>query len=518
MINKINRLNFSAISSKLNENNINNNTKIPEINNKANFQSLINDFKTSYRTNRYWGNSGERYVSLPEKSITIMEQLEKPILDNIDYNIFGSRPQLSITFTKSNIKSGDFYCLTVINDTVIAGSGSSEKGIYYSEDKGKTWKESNITSGEFWCLTVVGNTVIAGSDSDKGLYYSEDNGHTWNQSNITTGYFRCLTVIGSTVIAGEIYTNAARGLLYSEDNGHTWNQSNITSGKFISLMVIGSTVIAGSADKGLYYSEDNGHTWQLSNITSGSFRCLTVIDSTVIAGAGSDSSRGLFYSEDNGHTWQSSNITSTKFYCLTVIGSTVIAGCYSYGGLFYSEDKGKTWNQSNITDEEFYHLTVIGNTVIAGGCYVNGLYYSEDNGHTWNQSNINIGRFDCLTVIYSKNTSVCTCIGSSSISGLLYSESISEPSEFKEEREDALAFLNNPDPKNEQIVYNSILSKLFLDWLDYTLVKDCSINKNYIKYKDEAIVRESIDDNILTNNKIVYGNGPYFKFTEKYSC
>ena len=335
MINKINRLNFSAISSKLNENNINNNTKIPEINNKANFQSLINDFKTSYRTNRYWGNSGERYVSLPEKSMTIMEQLEKPILDNIDYNIFGSRPQLSITFTKSNIKSGDFYCLTVINDTVIAGSGSSEKGIYYSEDKGKTWKESNITSGEFWCLTVVGNTVIAGSDSDKGLYYSEDNGHTWNQSNITTGYFRCLTVIGSTVIAGEIYTNAARGLLYSEDNGHTWNQSNITSGKFISLMVIGSTVIAGSADKGLYYSEDNGHTWQLSNITSSSFYCLTVIGSTVIAGSWSN--KGLYYSEDNGHTWQLSNITSGDFLCLTVIGSTVIAGSYSDKGLYYSD-------------------------------------------------------------------------------------------------------------------------------------------------------------------------------------
>ena len=143
MINKINRLNFSAISSKLNENNINNNTEIPEINNKANFQRLINDFKTSYRTNRYWGNSGNHYVSLPEKSMTIEEQLEKPILDNIDYNIFGVRPQSSISFTKSNITSGDFYCLTVIGSTVIAGSWS-DKGLYYSEDNGKTWNQSNI--------------------------------------------------------------------------------------------------------------------------------------------------------------------------------------------------------------------------------------------------------------------------------------------------------------------------------------------------------------------------------------
>ena len=360
MINKINRLNFSAISSKLNEKNINNNTEIPEINNKANFQRLINDFKTSYRTNRYWGNSGNYNVSLPEKSMTIEEQLEKPILDNIDYNIFGVRPQLSISFTKSN-----------------------------------------ITSGNFNCLTIIGSTVIAGSYSHKGLYYSEDNGKTWNHSNIYNSNFSCLTVIGSTVIAGS-----------------------------------GST--AGADKKGLYYSEDNGHTWKSTNITSGNnFSCLTVIGSTVIAG--SETNGGLYYSEDNGHTWQLSNITSGGFRCLTVIGSTVISG-----------SSFRTGSDSNL--------------------------------------------------------------------GLIYTESISEPLEFKEEREDALKFLNSSDPKNDQLIYNSILSKLFLDWLDYTLVKDCSINKNYTKYKDEAIVKESIDNNILTNNKIVYGNGPYFKFTEKYSC
>ena len=256
-----------------------------------------------------------------------------------------------------------------------------------------------------------------------------------------------------------------------------FKNSNITSGKFFCLTVIGSTVIAGSwYDKGIYYSEDNGHTWQLSNITSGHFRCLTVIGSTVIAGSYS-SDKGLYYSEDNGHTWKESNITSGDFFCLTVIGSTVIAG-----------------SGSN-----------------------KGIYYSEDNGHTWQLSNITSGKFLCLTVIVSKFSSTCTCIaGSSSDLGLIYIESISEPSEFKEEREDALAFLNSSDPKNDQIIYNSILSKLFLDWLDYTLVKDCSINKNYINYKDEAIVKESIDNNILTNNMTVYGNGPYFKFTEKY--
>ena len=519
MINKINRLNFSVISSKLDENNINNDTEIPIINNKSNFKSMIDDFKNSYRTNRYWGNSGNHNVSLPEKSMTISEYLEKPILDNIDYDIFRVRPQTSITWSLSKMQAGYFYCLTVIGSTVIAGS--YDKGLYYSEDNGKTWNNSNISTSSFQCLTTIGSTVIAGSYSNRGLYYSEDNGKTWNNSNISTGSFQCLTVMGSIVIAGS-YTSSSRfgdGLYYSENNGKTWNHSNIQSGHFFSLAVIGSTVIAGSySNKGLYYSEDNGKTWNNSNIQTGDFFSLAVIGSTVIAGSGSN--KGLYYSEDNGHTWNQSNIQSDSFQCLTVIGSTVIAGSHS-NGLYYSEDNGYTWQRSNIQSGRFHCLTVIGSTVIAGSSSGNGLYYSEDNGKTWNNSNISTGSFQCLTVIVSKTDSTCTCIAgynNPNSLGLIYTESVTEPLEFKEEREQALEFLNSSDPTNEPLIYKSILSKLFLDWLDYTLVKDCSLNTNYKKYKDEAIVKESIDDNILTNNRIVYGNGPYFRFTDKYKC
>ena len=325
-------------------------------------------------------------------------------------------------FEKSNITSGDFYCLTVISSTVIAGNNSGN-GLYYSEDNGHTWQLSNITFGYFYCLTVIGSTVIAGSNSDKGLYYSEDNGKTWQLSNITSGYFRCLTVIGSTVIAGSYFN---KGLYYSEDNGHTWQLSNITSGHFSCLTVIGSTVIAGSySGKGLYYSEDNGHTWQLSNITSDEFFCLTVIGSTVIAGSWSD--EGIYYSEDNGKTWKKSNITSGHFRCLTVIGSTVIAGSWSNKGLYYSEDNGHTWQLSNITYGNFQCLTVIGSTVIAGShLYKEGLYYSEDNGKTWNQSNITSGSFYCLTDIGST-----VIAGSDSKKGLYYSDSFNLPKVYK---------------------------------------------------------------------------------------
>ena len=52
--------------------------------------------------------------------------------------------------------------VTTHNDTIIAGS-HSYRGLYYSEDKGKTWNQSNINFGGFGCLNVIGSTVIAGS-------------------------------------------------------------------------------------------------------------------------------------------------------------------------------------------------------------------------------------------------------------------------------------------------------------------------------------------------------------------
>ena len=116
---------------------------------------------------------------------------------------------------KSMLKSGS---------TIIKG-GDSYNGLLYSEDNGKTWNESNINTDRFKCLTVVGNTVIAGSYSrnkDRGLYYSEDNGKTWIQSNINSGRFWCLLTDGSKVFASGSY-NTKDCLLYSEDNGHTWN-------------------------------------------------------------------------------------------------------------------------------------------------------------------------------------------------------------------------------------------------------------------------------------------------------
>ena len=80
------------------------------------------------------------------------------------------------------ISYNQFQWLTTIDNIIVAGSFSN-KGLLYSKDNGKTWKESNIKIGDFWCLTVVGNTVITYNLCNE-LYYSKNKGKTWHKSNI----------------------------------------------------------------------------------------------------------------------------------------------------------------------------------------------------------------------------------------------------------------------------------------------------------------------------------------------
>ena len=390
-----------------------------------------------------------------EEGMEIIEKLDEkfPIPEKNKYNL---------VWKDSNSLNFEVNLYSPNNDIVIAGSDRSNKGLYYSEDNGKTWNQSNITEGNFYHFKCIDNgtkkVIVAGGMTNEGIYYSEDNGKTWNQSNIYNGGVYEFGIIHNTLLVSLYGISDAKGIYYSIDFGKTWNQSNIISEKcksfinledyiivssetkgiykseddgktwnliqpqslpieqstFYSLAVMDSTVIACSYDKGLFYSEDNGKTWNNSNIRSGViFYCLTTIDSTVIAGSNNN---GLYYSEDNGKTWNTSNITSGGFFCLTTIGSIVIAGSSSRNGLYYSEDNGHTWQRSDLQSGSFNFLTTVGSIVMAGSSSNNGLYYSEDNGKTWNSSDIQSGNFYCLTVSGS------IVIAGSSSKGLYYSE------------------------------------------------------------------------------------------------
>ena len=351
-----------------------------------------------------------------EEGMEIIEKLDEkfPVPDENKYKL---------AWNNSNLLDFEVNLYSPNDDIVIAGSDRSNKGIYYSEDNGKTWNRSNITEGNFYHFKYFYNetkkVIVAGGMTNEGIYYSEDNGKTWNQSNISSDSVYEFGIIHNTLVVSLYGINDAKGIYYSIDFGKTWNPSNIISEKCKSFINSEDYIIVSSETKGIYKSEDDGKTWNLIQpqslpIEQSSFYSLMVMDSTVIAGS---NSKGLYYSEDNGKTWTSSNITFNDFSCLTVIGSTVIAGSNSNKGLYYSEDNGKTWNQSNIQSDKFWSLTVIGSTVIAGSNSSKGLYYSEDNGKTWKPATTMSLWFESF--IKTDKTIITT---SNSNKGICYSE------------------------------------------------------------------------------------------------
>ena len=161
-----------------------------------------------------------------------------------DKGLFYGKKSNNITFTQSNITSGDFNCVYYANSIWVAGNSST--GLYYSTD-GKTWTQSNITSDTVNCVYNANGIWVAGNSST-GAYYSLD-GKTWTQSNITSGDFNCVYNANGIWVAG------GKGLYYSTD-GKTWTQSNITSGSFKCVYNANGIWVAGSWGNGLYYGID----------------------------------------------------------------------------------------------------------------------------------------------------------------------------------------------------------------------------------------------------------------------
>ena len=78
-----------------------------------------------------------------------------------------------ITWTQSNITTGNFRGGARYANGLWVACGSNNNGIYWSED-GKTWTQSNITTGSFGGGARYGNGLwVACGYDNNGIYWSE---------------------------------------------------------------------------------------------------------------------------------------------------------------------------------------------------------------------------------------------------------------------------------------------------------------------------------------------------------
>jgi len=312
------------------------------------------------------------------------------------FEVNSSNP-LPFGFKKSNITSGKYFSISSVESNAISGSGSN-RGLYYTNNYGKTWYQSNITDGNFNTVFLQGTSGIAGSGSNTGLLYTTNSGETWQQSNITDSYFNKISLSG---IYGSACSGSNLGMYYTEDSGVTWKSSNLNTGNFNTVSLSGENGITGSEFGTIYYTEDSGKTWT----STGVINIGTYTDSMVLSGAhgiiGRDYNGGILYSNDSGKTWQSTNVTTGWYTSVSLSGTNALAN-----GL-YSFNSGKTWSNSNI-----FQRYGINSVVLSGTSGLTnpsdpfnsgkgGVYSSNDNGQTWIQSNLTNDIFTmCFSGIY----------------------------------------------------------------------------------------------------------------------
>ncbi len=268
-------------------------------------------------------------------------------------------------------------------------------GIYKSLDGGKTWKNMGLKKsmhiGKIAIHPENGNIVyvaaegsVWGPGGDRGLYKTEDGGKTWK---------KILFVSEDTGINNVVIDPRKPNILYA-----TAEQRRRRT----------QTRIGGGPESALYKSEDAGKTWRKikngipSVDKAGMGLAISPVNPDVlylIIEAAMDKS-GFYRSTDRGESWQkmSDYHTSGQYYSEIYPSPFDVNTVYSVETRSkYTTDGGKTWknlgqSKKHVDDHAFWLDPHNKNHYIIGGD--GGIYETYNHGKTYNhKENLSITQF-----------------------------------------------------------------------------------------------------------------------------
>ncbi|MDX1652720.1 MAG: glycosyl hydrolase [Brumimicrobium sp.] len=296
-------------------------------------------------------------------------------------------------------KSYSIGCITLDHsnpNTVWVGTGENVggrhigygDGVYVSHDGGKTWENKGLTKSEHISKIVIhpGNSNVIwvaaqgplwSKGGERGVYKTEDGGKSWKESLIIDEW------TGATDL---LIDPRNPDVLYAA----TWQRHRTVAG-----------YMGGGPGSGIYKSTDGGKTWnKLSNgLPSSNLGKIGLAISPqqpdVLYAAIELDRRtgGLYRSEDQGASWKKmsdaiSGGTGPHYY------QELYASPYQFDKIFFadnymqiSEDGGKTFKRMNEENKHVDNHAVAFKMndphYVLVGCD-GGLYQSFDNTKTWN--------------------------------------------------------------------------------------------------------------------------------------
>ncbi|MFL6537922.1 MAG: WD40/YVTN/BNR-like repeat-containing protein, partial [Chthoniobacterales bacterium] len=274
-------------------------------------------------------------------------------------------------------------------------------GVYKSVDAGKTWKNVGLKDSRQIGALIVHpqNPDIAlvaafghafGPNQERGIFRTEDGGKTWNRvlfkDENTGGIDVVFDPHNPNVVFAALWQarrqpwnfssgGPGSGLYRSDDNGVTWKQINgggLPEGIYgrIGLSVSGAdsnrvyAIIENKDGGGIYRSEDGGEKWTRVN-DDGRFRQRAWYFSRIFADPKNADTvyvlnTGAFKSTDGGKTFNLLPARHGDHHGFWIDPQNPNRlGNANDGGASVSTDGGKTWTtQNNQPTAQFYHVAV----------------------------------------------------------------------------------------------------------------------------------------------------------------
>ena len=277
--------------------------------------------------------------------------------------------------------------------------GTTGGGVWKSTDFGNHW--NNVSDGYFKSPSIGAinvyqknpNIVYVGTGSDglrsniivgKGIYRSEDAGKTWDHIGLeNVGQIGAVEIhpndpntIYVAAIGQPFKNNQERGLYKSVDGGKSWDK----------ILYLSDSI--GIVD--VEFAPDDPNT-----LYAASWRAERK-PWTIISGS---TNGGAFKSVDAGKTWNKIDLGFESKYIgkidFAVSKSNpdrlfvMVEASEGKGGLYKSEDRGKSFehmnNREELVNRPFYYLNVESNPLNSDILYssANRFMISKDAGKTW---------------------------------------------------------------------------------------------------------------------------------------
>ena len=280
------------------------------------------------------------------------------------------------------------FALAQKGNTLYAGANGH---LFYSIDSGDSWQQLTHLQRDWGIsgVAIIGDTIYIGRLTKKGVFFSNDNGRSWTQIDSGFGERKGPSLVASGTT---LFAKTQRQLFRLKAGEKSWTKlvikdfSKRDAISDIMKFVVSGEIVYAAADDGLFRSADMGDSWIpiKSEAMQRFYGELAAVGDTVFyIGSGLADDR-VFRSTDAGNSWTgfNTNLTNQSLLSVTVLSEKILyAG--TLNGVFRSTDGGESWRKTNIgiINTRVEDLIFFRNALYA--ITGDGIVKSADGGNSW---------------------------------------------------------------------------------------------------------------------------------------